>query len=57
MLKTTIFQATTITALTLLAAQGAWAEFNELKQLPGPGIVGLVVAGIIVAIAISRSRK
>ena len=57
MLKSTIFQATTITALTLLAAQGAWAVTNEINNLPGPGIIGLVAAGIVAAIAISRSRK
>ena len=45
--------------LTSLASQIALAgaEMNGLTNLPGPGIIGLIVAGVIGAIAVSRSKK
>ena len=66
MLKSKFMAASTLVALGLLSSQAAWASLvgpgepvinGPAPQLPGPAVVGLIVAAVIGAIVLSRSRK
>ena len=57
MFNTKALQVTTVTALAALTPQLALAAVEMDVALPGPGIIGLIVAGIMGAIALSRSSS
>ena len=57
MLKSKFMAGCTLFALTLLSSQIAWAGIINGTTLPGPGVLGLIAAGVIISIAVSRSRK
>ena len=62
MLKSKFMAGATVFALALLSFQTAWAgvvdiPVNGPALLPGPGVLGLIAAGVIISIAVSRSRK
>ena len=57
MLKSKRLNRSTLIAVAVLSSQAASAGGTVPTDLPGPGIVGIVVAAVIGAIAISRSLK
>ena len=70
MLKSKLLTAYTMVALTVLSCQAVWAGSATFPGpgscpvpgtcaalLPGPGVLAIIVAGVLAAIAISRSRK
>jgi hypothetical protein len=54
--RNTLLFSLTTAACALLASNVALAGGNG-PQVPAPGILGLVAIGVVVAIAVARSRK
>lgn len=57
MLNSKLLAGSTLLATALIYSQSAWAGPNTTTDLAGPGIVGLIVAAVLGAVAVSRSRK
>ena len=58
MFRKTITAAVLAVGAATISAGPALAEFDVTPNgLPAPGVLGLVAAGIIGAIALARSRK
>ena len=55
MLNSKLFAALALFSVAIIYTQSAWA--GTPADLPGPGIVGLIAAAVVGAIAVSRSRK
>lgn len=55
MLNSKFLATATFFVIAVLSSSPAWA--GSAVVLPGPGIVGLIAAAVVGAIAVSRARK